>query len=230
MRLWTWLEIKTKVENDLDLQGEEITTPEEMLGYVNEAIDEAEAVIHNIAEDYFFTRTEIALVNGTKLYNMPADIYAGKIRSLQFDDGTVKYPIYRVKNLNIISSILPTDQYQWLPTNKLNDGVITDYGPKIELYPTSYHDGSYVTCYYLRNARRMVLNTDECDIPEFVAFIINFVKAKVAVKELHPRLDYMMSELERTREQMAITLTEMTPDGDLGIEGDYSSYDDQGIF
>lgn len=229
MRLWTWSEIKQKVEDDLDLQGEEITTPREMLGYVNEAIDEAEAVIHNLAEDYFFTKEPITLLVGTALYAMPSDIYGGKIRSLQFDDGTVRYQVNRVKDLAKIAFIQSTEAYQWLPTNKMNTGLNTDYGPKVELFPKAWHAGPLVTCYYLRNARRLTADADECDIPEFVSFITNFVKSKVAIKEMHPRLEYFMSELERTREQMALTLTEMTPDGEIGIEGDYSSYDDQSI-
>lgn len=226
MRLWTWAEIKQKVVNDLDLQGEETVSPDEMLGYVNEAIDEAESVIHNLSEDYFFTKARITLVAGESNYSMPSDIYAHKIRALEFNDGNDRYPIKRVRSITSISFILPTDPYKWIPTNSINDGVNTVYGPMIEIFPPARASGNPVTCYYLRNAKRMVLDTDQCDVPEFVGFIINFVKSKCAVKELHPRLDYFMSELERTREQMAITLTEMVPDGDNLIDPDFSSYDE----
>ena len=223
MRLWTWLEMKTKIENDLDLQCEETVSPEEMLGYANDGIDEAESVIHNLNEDYFFTKDQITLAVGQSVYDMPSDIYAQKIRGLVFDNGTETYPVRRIK-LEKVAYVRSEDPYCWLPTNKVNDGVVTDYGPKIELVPASRDAGAYITRYYIRNAKRLTADTDECDIPEFTAFVIAFVKVQAAIKEMHPRLEFFQGELERLRAQMTVTLTEMTPDGDNWIEPDMSHY------
>ena len=43
MQYWTYLQVKTKIENDLDLQQETMITPAEMMGYCNEAIKMIEA-------------------------------------------------------------------------------------------------------------------------------------------------------------------------------------------
>lgn len=224
MRLWTWKEIKDKVLVDLDLQGEEIVSPSELLGYVNEAIDEAEANIHNLAEDYFLTREYITMVPDQSLYALPDDIYGHKVRSLQFNNGAERYAIHRMKSFDAISFVNPSESYRWLLTNKINTGLNSNYGPKLELFPAARESGNFITCYYLRNARRLVLDTDECDVPEFVSFIVAFIKVKCCVKELHPRLDFFQAELARVREQMTTTLSEMVPDGDNDIEPDMSAY------
>ena len=46
MRFWTTSEIVEKIERDCDLEEELFIQSTEMLGYINEAIDDAEAVIH----------------------------------------------------------------------------------------------------------------------------------------------------------------------------------------
>jgi hypothetical protein len=71
MRYWTFAEIKAKVESDLGMEDEDFVSADEMLAYGNEAIDEAEAEIHTINEDYFLTMGPISLVSGTDSYDLP---------------------------------------------------------------------------------------------------------------------------------------------------------------
>jgi len=226
VRVWTWQEMSDKIEADLDLQGEELCSPAEMLGYANSGIDEAIATIHNLNEDYFFTLDLITLVPGTSSYGMPADCYASKIRGLHFNDGSTKYEITRIKRLDRIAFIQPQDRYEWLPTNKLNDGVITDYGPMVTIFPASRDAGAFVTRFYIRDGKRLVALTDQCDVPEFAEFVMNFCKVQATVKEGHPKLDFFISELQRSRDLMVTTLTEMVPDGDNDIEMDMTHYEE----
>ena len=70
MKYWTWLEIRTKVQRDLDLEGESFITGAELLGYANEAIDEVERQVLTLCEDYFITRSVLTLVPGQEEYSL----------------------------------------------------------------------------------------------------------------------------------------------------------------
>ena len=93
MKYWTFEEIKDKVRRDLGMEQEQFVTNIELQGYVNSAIDEAEAEIITLYQDYFLKLTEIDLVNGQRDYSIPTDIYANKIRGLIYSDGNNIYPI-----------------------------------------------------------------------------------------------------------------------------------------
>src|SRR3954470_8745840 len=120
----TWSELKTKIEADLDLQDEDFVTASELLGYANEAVDEAEAEIHTLYEDYFLTEGTITLIAGTSSYALPSDIYGSKIRGVIFSNNGLIYPVKRIRNskkfelianIRFISS--STDDYRYLLKN-----------------------------------------------------------------------------------------------------------------
>jgi hypothetical protein len=234
MRDWTYLELKTKVETDLDLQQNSIISAPEMLGYCNEAIDEAEAEIHKLGiEDiYFLSYANLALTNGIAEYNLPADIYANKIEGVIYKNGV---NIYEVKRLRARRKFLElaeinaqpssTDLYQYLLINRSRpDPLVPTSGRKLQLIPAAQETSTNITLWYIRNAASMSADTDTLDIPEFANFIISFMKCRCLQKEGDPRAPDEVAVLAQQRKLMIDTLTEMVPDGDTEIEQDLSHY------
>lgn len=223
-KYWTYSEIKTKVEVDLDLQSETFIEDTEMLGYCNEAIDEAEAEIHTLYEDYFLTSSPVTLVNGTDEYDLPADIYAHKIRDIIYNNGGNIWPLKRLRDWKKIRAYTEDKQFA--------NGQVTHYfiknatvgEPQFVLSPPNKEDGQLLEIWYLRNANRMVDDTSICDIPEFVSFVIIYMKYKCATKEGHPNLPMILQELEQQRGQMNSVLAGMVADSDNEIEADFSHY------
>lgn len=229
MRYWTYSEIKDKVRKDLDLEGETFITADELLGYCNEAIDEAEAEIHSIYEDYFLTSSTLSITSGTAAYSLPSDIYANKIRAVIYANGTIIYPIKRIKDWNKFQGVAwgnefatGNDLYQYIIKN-----VDAATGMQIVLVPAAQAtDSTSITIWYIRNAEEMEDDNSECDIPEFVSFIIEYMKMKCYEKEGHPNVQLAMANLERQRKLMQSTLRDMVPDGDNEVEMDTRLYED----
>lgn len=98
MRVPTYEEIRRKVERDLDIEEELFITPTELMGYCNEAIEEAEALIHKINEDYFLTMAPLRLVSGRNAYSLPDNIYGVKIRSIHYQNGANYYEVPRLRD------------------------------------------------------------------------------------------------------------------------------------
>lgn len=229
MKYWTFQEVKDKVRRDLGLQQEEFVTNDELMGYVNSAIDEAEAEIITIYEDYFLPPpARIDIVAGQKEYDLPEDIYASKVRGIVYKDGTDIYQIKKFKPRQ--------DHFEYVElTDEFDDDnyhfVIYNGSPSIKpqfhIYPTptrSVSEGFRI--YYLRNANRIESSTDVVDIPEFVSFIIQYCKVRCYEKEGHPNLPIASQKLEFYRNQMVSTLTDMVPDGDNNIALDTDFYDE----
>lgn len=228
MQYKTYLEIRTKVEEDLDLQDELFIQDSELLGYCNEAIDEAEAEIHTIYEDYFLTYDYISLVNGQEEYDLPSNIYANKIRGIVYSDGATIYNVPKLKHSDMFQLIelsnqySTTDFYKYMIVNRA-EGL----NPKMLLVPNSREDGTNrLKIWYLRNANRMVDDTSICDIPEFSQFVVKYMKVECYKKEGHPNIAIATQDLEMQRRQMIATLSNMIPDGDTEIQKDLSIYDD----
>jgi len=225
-KFWTYAEIRAKIQQDLSLEDEVSIEPAELLGYVNEAIDEAEAEIHGLYEDYFLTRNTITLVQSQEEYDLPADIFAHKIRNLVYKNGSEVYQIHRVKDWRkfeeyAVQSINQTStRYMWFMVNSVPGS------PKVLISPPAKTAGPYVNIWYLRNANRLVLDTDVCDIPEFINFVLQYAKVRCYEKEGHPNLQKAMPDLEQQRTQMVSTLATMTPDGENELEADFSIYEE----
>ncbi len=223
MRLWTYGEMRDKVQNDLDLEDELFITAEEMLGYFNEAIDEAEAVIHDLYEDYYLSTAAIALVNGTQDYAFPADIYAVKIRTVVYANGSQKYEIKRWRGpLSEIQHIQAGEDYVYLPINT------TAGGYKLRLLPTSREtSASNVSIYYIRNAAQLVDTDDVCDLPELaINFVLQAVKQRCYEKEGHPTTLKAISDTERLKTALIESLENMVDDENDEIRKDVSFYED----
>lgn len=88
--LYTYAMLKNKLTEDLDLINEPFISEDELLGYMNEAIEEAETAVHTlgIEDTYFLSSDFIYLIPGQSAYNLPADIYANKIRKMYYSNPT----------------------------------------------------------------------------------------------------------------------------------------------
>lgn len=223
----TYLEARTKVEQDLDLEEENFIQDTEMLGYFNEAIRECEAEILTIYEDYFLTRANLALVNGTSLYSLPTGIYASKIRGIIYNNQTIIYEIKRIRTAkrflerSLIIYQDPTDEYRYI---LLNSSVTA--GVQIELSPPSKEtSASNVIVWFIRKVVEVALDSDVIDIPEFINFIYAFVKAKCKQKENAGTMPPdAAAEVEQQRQMMVSTLSYRVPDDDTEITKDVSFY------
>lgn len=144
-------ELKTKIRLDSDIDTTNVTDTE-LVGYINDAVKEAESEIHSWCEDYFLASSNITTVIGTSSYSMPSDIYANKIRKILFDDNTRKYEIIRIKNLRDLLDVEDDEDYRYIITNNTSTGV------KFKLYPTAREaSASNVSIWYIRNAKQAPL-------------------------------------------------------------------------
>ena len=227
MKFWTWSEIRTKVERDLDLESETFITPEELLGYANEAIDEVERQVLTLCEDYFLSRSTISLVSGTEEYSLPANIYANKIRQIVYRNGQDVCKIKRIRDW---------DKFSIYESEKTNTSNSSYYGffllnsvagaPKLLLAPTPLESGPYLQVWYIRNANELCLDTDVCDIPEAVHYVMAYMKVKCHEKDMNPNLGKAVADLALQREDTMKTLAEMFPDNENTLEADTRLYDD----
>lgn len=226
-KFWTWAEVKEKVKRDLDIEAEVFVRPQELIDYANEAIDEAEAEIHALYEDYFLTKATISLVNGQSEYDLPSDIYAHKIRRIVYNNGASVYTVNRVKDWkkfeikSIADNFSTSDLYQFFITNPAAGT------PKILIVPEARETvADVLTVWYLRNANRIVDDSSIIDIPEFINYIFQKITCLVHEKEGHPNYQAAEMKLEQERQRMLGVLAQMVPDAENEIEMDTSFYEE----
>lgn len=222
-RIFTLEEVRDKIKEEMDLVGEDfIEDATEFMDYVNEAIDEAEAEIQNLNEDYFLSPYSVPLVNGTASYVLPSDIYANKIRHIQYKKTNAQtYTVERVgiEKIKFIDETNSSQEFCYHLENTLA------LGQRIVFHPTpAATDSTSMKMWYIRNAARVDSDADTIDIPEFIEFIFAFIRVKIARKELSPLLSSYEESLERQRILMRETLDQMVPDADARIEADFSFY------
>lgn len=229
-RFWTLAEIKQKIRQDLDLEGEVFIQPTELVNYINQAIDEAEAEIQAIYEDYFLDYYYVPLVTDQQEYDLPPQIYAHKIRKIIFsDDQSKTYEVARIpesakfQDIALTERFRSTEFYRYLIVNRAAGTPQMYFVPAIREGDVS---PSRMRVWYLRNANRLSVDTDICDIPEFVHFVIAYAKLRCLEKEMHPGTEYWYNHVERQRRLMVDTLTTMIPDGENHIEPDMTTYEE----
>ena len=227
MRYWTWAEIKDKVQRDLDLEGEVFINETELLGYANEAIDEVERQIHTLYDDYFLTRSQITLVSGQETYDLPADIYANKIRSVIYRNATKVFKVERLRDWHKLeeyevyqSGTHASVRFGWFLLNS------TPGQPQIILAPTPLENGAYVQIWYLRNANTLTVDADILDIPEAANYVMQYIKVRCYEKEAHPMVQKAMQDLAVEKSTTLGTLAGLVADGDNEIESDMSVYNE----
>lgn len=161
--------MNNKVIGDLDLQDETFIPFNELVGYFNEAIGEAEAEIHGTREDYFLKSYSFPCALGVNSYSLPDDIYINKIRGFVYSNGTIIYDIKRIRawrefnNIALTQSFGPNDDYRYIIQNTSPGNIQLLLVPKAretavlpQLNPST--PASWFTpmvLWYLRNAQRI---------------------------------------------------------------------------
>lgn len=238
MDMWTLAQIRRKVQLDLDLEAEDFVELEELDGYINEAIDEAESHIHTLGlEDYYFLkRGFIQWTAGQNTFDLPTDIYAHKIAGITYNDGSTIYPLRRVRGSEIFHQIALAEHYS--TSSDVYRYAILNQSPgtpaQMQIYPAARTDTTAdgldslpkVEIWYYRQSNRLVNDDDVCDIPEFYHFVIKFTKWMVLLKEGHPNMVAAKSEMDYQRDLMIDTLSNMVPDKDSEIVPDLNLYND----
>lgn len=234
MRTYTYLELKTKIKKDLDLEDETFIQEDELVGYFNEAIDNAEAEILTLFEDYFLTETTLSLVAGTSEYSLPSTIYANKIRGVIYHSGTVIYEVFPIRKLKKFIEIEAArefgsaDDYRYFI--KTDSATL---GYKMVLLPASRETSTNVKIFFIRNANRIPLVSEgtqsatdatQVDIPEFYTFILQFVKVAIMGKEGDPRYGDNVQRLQAERQMMVDSLSKLVIDDNDTIDLDLSFY------
>lgn len=222
----TWAAFKAKVERDLDIQGEVFIRPNELIGYANEAIDEAEAEILTLNQDYFLARSTIDLTVGKTDYPLPDNIFAKKVRRIVYNNGSSVYPVKHLKDWHKFESLalseqfITADVYRYMMVNS------TPGQPEIIISPRPSETAT-LDIWYTRQANRVTGDVaDIIDIPECLTFLIQFVKVRVYEKEGHPNFTTAVGILEQQRELMRKKLADSVPDADNELEMDFSVYTD----
>jgi hypothetical protein len=235
---WTYEKARDKILIDLDLVDEDFVDQDEMVGYFNEAIREAEAEIHKLGveDEYFLKPAWVAITQGTSDYDLPTDIYAYKIRRLMYrESATNIYPIRRIRGRAKFEKIVDAelngsaDDYQYYLKNASSTA-----GMKLVLLPAAKSTLSQaVQIWYIREAQEVpyiaggslaATEATIIDIPEFINFIMQYVKVRVLEKEKGPLFEAAITILQQQRKLMVDTLTDMVPDNDDTIDADFSHY------
>lgn len=226
-QLTTYSEMKQKLQNDYDIADENFVTETELIGYINEAIDDSETAIHTMSweDKYFLTKWPFPWVAGTSSYSPPTDIYGNKIRLIQYVNGAAIYPVMRIKRLQDIPFIVSGDDYQYLITNDITLGY------QYTFYPPIAETSTNATLWYIRNMKRItnsLMADNVCEIPECVNFVYAHVKWNLSKKTRRPEL-IATEDQNRTLQYglMLEALKDFTVEENNLMQQDLSSYWDQ---
>lgn len=225
-KIWTVAEAISRVQAEMDLEEETfLKDPDDYIIFINDAIDEAEAEIHGLNEDYMLTSSTLDIVSGTKQYALPNTIYANKLKHVQFKrNSTDMHKVRRIAPHKVAwaeESTLNDPEWYLIRNDGTADGV------EIEFYPTpTTSTTGGITLWYLRNAERVAATTDLIDLPEFASFVFAYMKYRVAAKEMSPVLDNYLAELQNQRDLMKRTLSQMIVDPQETLPKDMSFYAD----
>lgn len=220
----TFAEIKTLLQQELDLQDETFIVSTEIMSYLNEGVDMVEATIHTIYEDYFKTTGPLSITSGTAAYSLPTDIYAQKIRCLWYNNNsTLLYEVRKIKQKKEILFLTPPAQPYPYKYDLMNSGTL---GMQLILYPTPLETNSNITMDYIRNAKKYTVDADVCDIPEFSNVVVQYARWKCMSKEGHPDTQAAAGDLVAMKQAMVDTLTARVPDEHNEVVQDVSFYED----
>lgn len=177
MKIWTYAEMVNKVELDLDLKDETFIDPDEMRGYFNEALTEAESEIMVLNQEYFLAKYFVPFVQGNTTYNLPENLFANKIRAFIYKNNSIIYPIvqYRRKdkfqNIALTEQYGPNDDYRYLIPNEYPGQRQLEIHPKArETAILAPYDQKFTPAilWFIRNCNRVPLLGEYCN-PELVA-------------------------------------------------------------
>jgi hypothetical protein len=214
MRTWTLQEFKDKIELEHDLQEESFISDAEMINYINEGIDWAEASVIGLYEDYYLTRTEWLPLESE--VSLPTDIYANKLRKVEVAtdaSGISATTITRNANLD---------------NNRTGYSVFHRSGEAPVLAFENLHGQmTHYRLTYTRNANRVVNGADIIDLPEVANYsAMQFVKFRCLQKEKDPMSFQSSQEVGGMKVEMENALANFVNDGSDQLQADMSFYND----
>jgi len=220
----TLKEIRDQVIEDLDLQEEDWKNITDLNSIVNRAIRDAHRKIVNIYEDYFLTYVQQDILSSDNEIEYPSNIFANKIKSIQFYDGVNSVKFTKVKRFDetvMLDNHITTEtlQRKWLPVDSETGGRI------IRLFPYIGRAGR-LTIWYIREPKKLIDDTDICDIDEFSDYVIQLCKKYYYAVDSDPRFITENTEAARLEKDMIDTLTNMDVGNDDEIVQDNSHYED----
>lgn len=213
-----------------------------MVGYANEATEDAEIEIHALHQDYFLKGTSLSLVQGANQITLPTDIYCQKIRDIIYSNGPKIYPMKRIRD--------PYEFYKKEETDYFATGQ-TEYSyllrndtpsvqSVIEISPAAQESGAFLKFWYWRSATRVPLIGEivsavvttraiqlakVMDIPEGASFIIQFMKVRCLEKlKDFTALEEAKQILIDRKKMLVESLTERVPDNQDEIPLDLQFY------
>lgn len=220
MTYWIYSDLRDLVRKDLGLEGERFVKSWEMMMFTNDGITLVESKIHNLYEDYFLTDYQPTVSAGDSQIMLPEDIFASRIRWIQYDDGSDDYKVKKLK-LKDLPRIEQGDDYRYLIVNGRENGV------RVRIFPASRIDTSTAfTIWYIRNANRVTGSNSIIDIPEFGNVIELYLKWRCCVKAGFPQIEAVKEELDTAVKTMTDSLTNQTDDEENEIEPDFKIYQD----
>lgn len=164
MKVWTYAEMSTKVLTDLDLLDKAMVGDNELIGYFNEAVLEAESEIITLNQDYFITMGILPVVAGTARYALPPSIFANRIRCIMYINGTNIYEIVQYRRKGKFREIAFTelsgqaDDYRYVLYNDVPGQAQIEFHPTLRDTAIIAPVASIfkpVQIYYLRNCKRI---------------------------------------------------------------------------
>lgn len=238
MQYFPLSDLITRLDQTMDLSEESdntgFITRLEKINYLNEGVDEAEAVIHTLGREarYFLASQPLNLSDGQQAYGLPTDIYGNKIVRVMYHNGTEIYEMKRMRRRNgmsveeqiaYINQFGSNDPYQYIVKNDS-----ASFGNEIWLYPEARETSEdRATIWYIRNANSLAVNDDVCDIPEFADFVVQFARVRCFRKEFHGNVPPLELEILKDKKQLMVdTLTNMVVDENSELEQDWSHYDE----
>ena len=221
----TLKDIRDRLKDELDMVEEQWLDDPDLDRIINSAVQKAGRKIITIYEDYFLSSYSVEISATDNMVDYPPNIYANKMRNMTLIVDGYATEIKPVRNL--ASSIAYNSLYgstegavarQWLPYD-------AEDNRKIRLMPDAGTAGR-IEMWYIREPKRLVLDTDVCDIPEFVDYVVQESKARYQAIDGDPRYAADKAESLELEKSMIDTLSNMKDDENNEVLVDLSFYED----
>jgi hypothetical protein len=227
----TKLQVVNKIELDLDLEEEEFIQPDEMTGYINDAITIIEAHMNTLGlkDRYYYKRATLNLVQGTADYSLPTDLYEHKIREIVYSNGPTIYRVMPLDKDMTEEEIELANLYQTTDYYKYRIRSDSSASTVLQLIPAARETASSVIKIgYFRDLARVSLDADLVEVPEIsLQWLYQYVKVKVYEKESHANYQSAVAELEKLEELMLSTLQGQLADSKTqALEMDKTIYEE----
>lgn len=160
--------LKSKVQQDLDLQDETFIQPDEFVGYCNEGLKEAFGEILGLHQNYFLAKWFVPCVTGNDLFILPPNIHANKVRGIIYQNGSIIYTMKQMREKQLFENIAYvtqyglSDEYRYLVRNDTPGVPQVQIVPPVRtvdnaVFPPNANPLLTMLIYYIREQNRIPL-------------------------------------------------------------------------